>query len=289
MKELISKGSTGFIYKVTEIDRIYVLKVLDSRVNTREIISVETAYRKEVRALKAISHRNIIGLIDHEQLSPSEFTISIQFCGGGSLFGCLHRANVSCLTLKQKKKIFADIIGAIHAIHSLNDPLIHGDLKSLNLLLVSPITREDSVPWIKLCDFGSSRFKSESPSNGTVTVGTVQWMSPEVIEGEPPGTPADIYSLGIVFQEILYRKIPFDQIQENLIMGMILRGERPVHIPQLLERDRLANMIPIIDDCLSHKPERRPTIDELEDRINELFVTTGVSSAFTSISSTSAP
>ena len=289
MKELISKGSTSLIYKVTEIDRIYVQKVLDSRVNTREIISVETAYKKEVKALKAVTHRNIIGLIDHEQLSPSEFSITLTFCAGGSLFSLLHRSNFPSLSLKHKKKMFADIIGAVHALHSLKDPLIHADIKSLNLLLVSSVSREDSVPWLKLCDFGSSRFESETPSNGTVTVGTMQWMPPEVIEGDPPGTAADIYSIGIVFQEIVYRKIPFDQVKENLIMGMVLRGERPMHHPQLLERDKLANIIPIIDDCLSQKPEKRPSIDELEDRINELFIHTGVSSSFTSISSTSVP
>jgi len=288
MKELISKGSTSFIYKVTDIDRTYVWKVLDSRVNTREIISVETAYKKEVKALKSVTHRNIISLIDHEQLSPSEFSISLPHCAGGSLFNLVHRSKNPPLSLKMKKKIFADLLGAIHAIHSLKDPLIHADIKSLNLLLVSPVLREETVPWLKLCDFGSSRFKSETPSNGTVTVGTVQWMPPEVIEGDPPGTEADIYSVGIVLQEVIYRKIPFDGVSENLIMGMVLRGERPLHYPQLLERDKLSNIIPIIDDCLSQKPSGRPTIDQLEDRINELFVATGVSSGFTSISSTSA-
>lgn len=184
--------------------------------------------------------------------------------------------------------MIADVLGAVQAIHSLRDPLIHGDIKSLNLILVSPLTREDATPWVKLCDFGSSRFKSESPSNGTVTVGTIQWMPPEVIEGAPPGTEADIYSLGIVLQEIVYRKIPFDNIPENLIMGMVLRGERPQHYPQLLERDKISNIVTIIDECLSGRADSRPSIEHLQDQINGLFVTSGISSGFNSISSTSA-
>ena len=286
MKELISKGSTSFIYKITDIDKGYILKLLDSRVNTRQIISVETAYKREVRALKSLSHRNIIGLIAHEQLSPSEFSISLPYCSGGTLFSALHRSSIISLSLRQKKKMMADILGAVQAIHSLRDPLIHGDIKSLNLLLVSPLTRDDSVPWVKLCDFGSSRFKSESPSNGTVTVGTIQWMPPEVIEGATPGTEADIYSVGIVLQEIVYRKIPFDDTQDNLIMGMVLRGERPRHYPQLLERDKILNIIPIIDECLSGRPGTRPTIERLQDQVNGLFVSSGISSGFNSISST---
>ena len=287
MKELISKGSTSYIYKITEIDRVYVLKVLDSRVNTREIISVETAYRKEIRALKAVSHRNVIALLDHEQISPSEFSISLPYCSGGTLFALLHRSSL-ILSLKQKKKIFADVLGAVSAIHSLRDPLVHGDIKSLNILLVGPVVREDSHPWLKLCDFGSSRFVSDTPSNGTVTVGTIQWMPPEVIEGDPPGPEADIYSVGIVFQEVVYRKIPFHNVPDNLVMGMVLRGERPEHYRELLIKDKLDNIVSIIDDCLCQRRENRPTIEQLQNRMQELFLEGDLPSAFPSVSSTSA-
>jgi serine/threonine protein kinase len=228
MQEFIAKGSTSDIIKICDGGQYYALKLLDSRKLLKCSISVDTAYYREVRALSAANHRNIVTLIHHEQLSPCEYSITMTYCGGGSLFPLIHDKANPALSVRQKAKIICDILQAVEHIHTLPDPLIHGDLKSLNLLLVAPVLHSDTIPWIKLCDFGSSRFLSEPPRNGIVTVGTIQWMAPEVIEGCNTSPSSDMYSVSMLIFEVLYRKVPFDDIPEKLLMPKILKGVRPV-------------------------------------------------------------
>lgn len=67
---------------------------------------------------------------------------------------------------------------------------------------MSPVYNETIIPWIKLADYGSSKFKSEPPTNGVVTIGTIQWMAPEVLLGDVYDTAADIYSVGMVVSKL---------------------------------------------------------------------------------------
>lgn len=75
-KELISRGSTGDVYKVSDGVMIVAMKLLDLLKSLKFVISVDTAFNKEVRALNAVSHRNIVALLESEKLSPSEFSIT---------------------------------------------------------------------------------------------------------------------------------------------------------------------------------------------------------------------
>jgi len=236
-----------------------------------------------VKALKSVSHRNIVALLGHEQLSPSEYSISITFCPGGSPSDHLHKHEVRQFTLKRKKKVFGDILNAIEALHSLKDPLIHGDIKSLNVLLMAHVHRGDIVPWAKLCDFGSSDSQSEAPQNGNITVGTVQWITPEVILREPSSPASDIYSVGMVFSEICYRRVPFSGTRECEVMTSILHGTRPDHDPGKLLKDHLTCFMSILDSCWLEKPEGRPSIRQLRDRMNEVFIESTLSSPLSSL------
>jgi serine/threonine protein kinase len=276
-RELICKGSTGDVFKAMNGSRIVAIKMLDSRRASRMLTSVDATFHREVRALKAVSHRNIISLISSDQVSPSEFSIVMSYCSGGSLFQLLYKRGDFSLTIKQKKKIFSDILNAISHLHQRNNPIIHGDIKSLNLLFMSPVTSEDAVPWVKLCDFGSSRFAEDPLVFGTLTVGTVQWMAPEVLSGGPPDEASDIYSVGMVFYEVCSRKIPFVNFQENVVSAKVISGDRPEISIQILKRDGLGALAGVIISCWSADPSSRPDITELISRLNGVFISSVLS------------
>ena len=278
-RELISRGSTGDVYAVSNGSKLTALKILDSRRCSRFITSVEAAYAREVKALSKVTHRNIVSLISHEQISPSEFCIQITFCGGGSLFTHLYKRENPELTLKQKKKIFSDLINAVTYLHSFPDPIIHGDMKSLNVLFMSPLNSVEVVPWLKLCDFGSSKFSSDPPVMGTVTVGTAQWMAPELVRGSEYGCPIDIYSLGMVFYEVCCRRIPFDKLSENAILGKIVKGDRPELSVQIFDKLGLSGVIPVLQATWAPNPESRPTIQRLSELMNGIFLTCTLTTA----------
>jgi serine/threonine protein kinase len=92
---------------------------------------------------------------------------------------------------------------------------------------MSEISTASALPWLKLCDFGSARFADDPVSNGTITVGTVLWMAPEVLAETSYGPPSDIYSFRMVLYDTCFRRIPFANYPENAVMGKVIKGERP--------------------------------------------------------------
>lgn len=81
--------------------------------------------------------------------------------------------------------------------------IIHRDLKSANCLV--------SKHWtVKICDFGLSKFMTDSPITDSSAAGTPEWMAPEVIRSEPFTEKCDIYSLGIIIWELYTLNRPWD-------------------------------------------------------------------------------
>jgi len=85
--------------------------------------------------------------------------IVTEYCFGGSLFSLLHEKRGSIqLTNKQKFKIVLDIAKGMNYLHSSGEqPILHRDLKSLNLLVVEPVNGPNDFVQIKITDFGLSR------------------------------------------------------------------------------------------------------------------------------------
>lgn len=91
-------------------------------------------------------------------------------------------------------------------MHELTPPLIHRDLKSLNLLLGERYdpTYPNRIT-IKIADFGLARVQLENGEAMTGVLGTFHWMAPEIFESLPYSIKADVYSFGIVLWEICSR------------------------------------------------------------------------------------
>eukprot|EP01052_Picozoa_sp_SAG31_P050295 SAG31_NODE_11413_length_1033_cov_1.255889_1_plen_143_part_10 len=91
----------------------------------------------------------------------------------------------------------------------------HRDLKSYNVL----IPRDLRTFRVKICDFAFAKFKEQlEETNQSVkydtTVGTPQWMAPEVLRGEPYSLKADVYSFGVIMWEALHRATPYSGLSE---------------------------------------------------------------------------
>lgn len=105
---------------------------------------------------------------------------------------------------------------AINSLHSLDPPVLHRDIKSDNFLMWGFM--------LELADFGSAK-----TNNGGTSLGTLRWTPPEILSNKSEWTTAsDIYSLGMVFYEIVSGRIPFDDIgDESQVMQLIVAGRRP--------------------------------------------------------------
>ncbi|CDJ63446.1 Tyrosine kinase-like (TKL) protein, putative [Eimeria necatrix] len=143
------------------------------------------------------------------------------------------------LTWAQKLKVALDVARGCAYLHASQPPVVHRDLKSLNILLVESITSDKQTPVAKVADFGLSRLataasRGDDSAPGTAAaaaastglggysyrdvgtfairtraVGTVHWMPPEVIRGLPQGPAVDVFAFGIVLYELAAETLPY--------------------------------------------------------------------------------
>mmetsp|Transcript_33006 Transcript_33006/g.50550 ORF Transcript_33006/g.50550 Transcript_33006/m.50550 type:complete len:128 (-) Transcript_33006:121-504(-) len=110
----------------------------------------------------------------------------------------------------------------------MKNPLMHRDLKSLNILMQEPVNGPNDFVNCKVTDFGLTRSIEDSEVLATGMAGTFHWMAPEVLENNPYSYKADVYSFGIVMWEILAREPPFAEHKPHqIIYGVINHKERP--------------------------------------------------------------
>ena len=227
-------------------------------------------FEREARAIAALSHPHIVTLFAIEEVEGRQF-FTMELVRGAPL---AQRIPSCGFPLSQLLALAVPIADAISAAHARG--IIHRDLKPANVLL----TESGSV---KVLDFGLASFtEHESASvervasdSITVTdpdgrlVGTVSYMSPEQLRGEPIDHRSDIFSLGILLHEMATGVHPF--VGETVAdrMASILRDTPPpVHelkpeLPRSLSR--------IVQHCLDRDLKRRmQSAVELRNRLEQL-------------------
>jgi serine/threonine protein kinase len=124
-------------------------------------------------SVKIRHHPSLVTLIGIAEYQ-NEYYIINEFCNGATLFDFLHESNHT-ISMKVKLSIAKQIARGMLFLHTNDPPIIHRDLKSLNILLVNKYNGEDN-PQIKIADFGLSRDFASTYMTGTL--GTYHWMAP---------------------------------------------------------------------------------------------------------------
>lgn len=140
-------------------------------------------------------------------------------------------------------------------------PILHRDLKSLNLLLAQPVKDENDYVLTKITDFGLARDGMQNEMM-TANTGTYHWMAPEVLNAEAYTEKADVYSYGIVLYEIITRKTPYIGLTGAQIASKVVsQQERPdcSYIPD----DCNETFIELMKACWDQDPTNRPTFSKV--------------------------
>ena len=165
---------------------------------SKETIEHENDFEHEVAVMLKLRHPNILTLYGIV-LKPEFMVIELM---EGSLYDVLHSLEI--LKWPRRYSMALDVARGLAYLHSGATPILHRDLKSLNILL-------DASYRAKLSDFGLSRVKAVNSSEFEAgKAGTAFWIAPELHlqPGVSFTTFCDVYSLGIVFWEMLTRKTP---------------------------------------------------------------------------------
>ncbi len=264
IEQEIGRGGMGVVYRArdTRLGRTVALKMLHPEVAQDAELARRLAI--EARAASALNHPGIATVFDYEEHPDGRFIV-YEFVAGDSLRKFVPLLSGSKFRLGPLLDIAAQMADAAAAAHERG--IIHRDLKPENILLVEGFGQ---TARIKILDFGLAKVRrppSVSPaapdSAETETVhttpglqvGTVNYMSPEQVEGEPADARSDIYALGLVLYELASGKNPFLGRSSASTQAKILRDEPPAlarpdsRIPAELDR--------ILHKCLRKRPDER--------------------------------
>jgi len=246
----IGAGGMGVVYRAydEQLERDVAIKVL--RAGMLEDPEARKRFKQEALALARINHPNIATLYSVGQEDQTDFLV-MEFISGKSLSDHLLAGP---LPIPDVMALAQQIAQAMAAAHKAG--VIHRDLKPGNIRLTS----EGRA---KVLDFGLARPAPRASTSGdTVTVtqthdtsGTIPYMSPEQLRGQPGDERTDIWGMGAVLYELVCGKRPFDgntptETAANIIhqAPVAVRPIRP-DVPPGLER--------IIQKCLEKEPSQR--------------------------------
>eukprot|EP01114_Cavostelium_apophysatum_P003603 TRINITY_DN1359_c0_g4_i1.p1 TRINITY_DN1359_c0_g4~~TRINITY_DN1359_c0_g4_i1.p1 ORF type:complete len:965 (+),score=241.91 TRINITY_DN1359_c0_g4_i1:2400-5294(+) len=276
--ERISEGAFAKVYKGVYFDRLVAIKTLIGSV-TPDIIR---SFKAECDVLSSVSSPHLVTFFGACVQTGDRLSMIMEFCPNESLHNYLKHVEDSTkllpLTWSQIVKWLLQTVKGVNVLHSMDPPLLHRDIKSLNLLL------DDS--WnIKVCDFGLSRFRTMTNLSSLVEVrGTMAYCPPEIYDEQIFSTHSDVYSLGMVIWELVstrvlgYYEAPFSQFEDITYDFQILvrafkeklRPPIPQGTPKILKK--------LIEDCWNHDVDLRPSclslINQLE-RLSRALSTSG--------------
>ena len=112
-------------------------------------------FNREINTLVQLKHVNLVRF--EGACVDKNLCIITEFCSGRTLFELLHQQRHIKLSRQQKFKLIRDMSYAMLYLHTTNPPVIHRDLKSLNLLLLNEIKGPNDLPMLKITDFGLAK------------------------------------------------------------------------------------------------------------------------------------
>jgi len=230
--------ATVYLARQRNADRQLVLKVLH-QVADSAAGKILDRFLREYELIARIDHPNVVRIYDFGVADDHAY-IAMEYCGGGSL---KRRIN-SGISPQEAYRLMRDIAGALGVLHSAE--ILHRDLKPTNVLF-----RDDDS--LALIDFGLAKkvaLEAEVTGAGAI-FGTPYYMSPEQGHGEPVDLRGDIYSLGVIFFEMLTGSKPYDG---DTAMTVIVK-HRQAPLPVLPAS--LREFQPLIQRMLAKQPAGR--------------------------------
>src|SRR5579885_1533171 len=242
LEELVGTGGMSSVFRAHDrlLDRKVALKILHQQY-ARDDEYVER-FRREARAVAALSHPNIVTVIDRGDHEGRQFIV-FEYVEGENLKQLIQRRGPA--PVKTALELAKQIAQALSFAHQQG--LVHRDVKPQNVLLNGDGTA-------KVTDFGIARsldVKHGMTQTGTV-LGTSDYIAPEQAQGQPVDEHTDVYSLGVVLYELLTSEVPFPG--ENFVaVAMRHINEEPPPV-----RDKRPDVPPRVEAAVRTAMAKRP-------------------------------
>ena len=253
----LGAGGMGEVYKArdTRLDRTVAIKVLPEHV--AQDPDLKARFEREAKTISSLNHPHICTLHDIGNQDGIDFLV-MEYLDGETL---AQRLEKGALPLDQALKVAIEIADALDKAH--RQGIVHRDLKPGNIMLTAAGT--------KLLDFGLAKLRpprtvgadgfsaattqSEALTGRGTILGTLQYMTPEQLEGKEADATTDIFAFGAVVYEMVTGRRAFEgSSQASLISGIMSTNPAPMASLQEMSPPTLDR---IVKTCLAKNPEDR--------------------------------
>ena len=255
IESLLGAGGMGEVYRArdTRLDRAVAIKILTQ--GLADTPEVRQRFEREARAVSSLSHPHICVLYDVGNQDGIEYLV-MEHLEGETLAARIAKGSLTTAELLRCASQIADALDKAH-----RQGIVHRDLKPANVMLTKT--------GAKLLDFGLAKdeeiLQGDPGSSPTMSrpltmqgsiVGTIQYMSPEQLEGKPADARSDIFSFGAMLYEMATGRKAFEaKSQASLIAAILKEDPKPLRELQPLTPLALEH---VVKACLAKDPDERP-------------------------------
>lgn len=240
---VIGGGGMGVVYrgKDVQLDRIVALKFLPPLLSNDD--ETRKRFIVEARAASALDHPNVCTIYEIGSTDQEQIFIAMGYYEGQTLHETLGSHD---LRVEQILDISTQLVKGVAAAHQKE--IIHRDIKPGNVMVTTSGV-------VKILDFGLAKIADQKLTRTGMIMGTVAYMSPELIRGAAPHQGTDIWSLGVLMYEMSTGLRPFRGDLPEAVMYSVINNE-PAY------QSELNGKVPpefaaIIARCLHKDPEKR--------------------------------
>jgi len=212
--ERLGDGGMGEVYLAedTKLRRKVALKFLPREFSKNP--EAKQRFLSEARASSILDHNNICVIHEIIETDDGQLFISMNYCKGENLQNYIKKKDLSH---KKIVRYITQIAKGLAKAHSKG--IVHCDIKPSNIIITN-----DKVA--KIVDFGIAKIANEQKLHSKErTIGTIAYMSPEQVGNSEIDTRTDIWSLGVVFYELLTKQQPFQDNYNEALMYSIVNEE----------------------------------------------------------------
>ena len=251
---LVGAGGMGDVYRARDLrlGREVALKVLEPSIAADP--ESRRRFEREAQAASALNHPNIVTIYGVGEQDDVSF-IAMELVQGRTL----HQVMAAPMPLATVLDLSIQIAAALSAAHAIG--IVHRDLKPENVM----VTAEGLV---KVLDFGIAR-RDGVPDEISTTVGTLGYMSPEQVLGQPAGPASDQFAFGAILYELLTGHQAFHGDSQTDAIAAIVNAEPPPI--ETLNRQVPQPLRQIVARCLAKRPEARyPSAREIDQALRQV-------------------
>ncbi|KAF8389854.1 hypothetical protein HHK36_024371 [Tetracentron sinense] len=241
-----------------------------------QLASLRTAFTQEVAVWNKLDHPNVTKFIGATMGRPE---LNIQTENGqvgmpSNLCSCVVEylpGGLKSYLIKNHRRKLAfgivvqlalDLARGLSYLHSKK--IVHRDVKTENMLL-------DKTRTLKIADFGVARVEASNPNEMTGETGTLGYMAPEVLNGNPYNRKCDVYSFGICLWEIYCCDMPYPDLSFSEVTSAVVCQNLRPEIPRCCPSS-LAN---VMKRCWDANPDKRPEMKEVVSLLQAIDTSKG--------------